>query len=144
MSNITRFDETQKEDAEGVNHALSIMENLSELRPDAVRSRPCPSVLSLEDFGLRGSFDGWLGIGTESELQQFAEMITSKTQFLEYLLNRVLQPAYDDNKGYAAELLSILAQSSSAVQKRLAETEAMDKLMTALAVRSPTALVLCC
>jgi hypothetical protein len=49
VTSLARMDESVKEEAAGVNHALSVIENLTDVRP-AVRPRPRRAVFAARLF----------------------------------------------------------------------------------------------
>ncbi|KAF6762278.1 Catenin-beta-like protein [Ephemerocybe angulata] len=79
-------------------------------------------------FHILGIFENILSVNPE-----LAPQLVSKTKILPWLLNRVQAKAHDENRGYAAELLSILLQSS--VPNRIAFSKA-DGVETLLKVLS--------
>jgi len=60
------------------------------------------------------------------------ELITSKTSLLEWILNRIKEPEYDDNKLYASEILAILVQGSKENQIKFGNLNGNDSLLIAL------------
>ena len=63
------------------------------------------------------------------------EQLVSKTDLLSWLLNRVQSKAHDDNRGYAAELLSILLQSSRSNRLELSRKDGIEGLLKVASVR---------
>ncbi|KAI0750797.1 DUF1716-domain-containing protein [Daedaleopsis nitida] len=76
VDNLSRFNEAEESDRQGVFHVLGIFENI---------------------------------LGVKSEL---SAQLVSKTKILPWLLSRIETPKHDENRGYAAEILSILLQSN--------------------------------
>lgn len=93
VDNMSRFNETEEADRQGIFHVLGIFENI-------VGSNP-----------------------------QMVEQLVSKTDLLSWLLNRVQSKAHDDNRGYAAELLSILLQSSRSNRLELSRKDGIEGLL---------------
>lgn len=97
IQNISRFDETKKDEADGVHNTLGIIESLLEVRPEMN--------VSMSNQGL------------------FA-----------WLLRRLQRrPAFDRNKLYVSELLSILLQFDEANRRQLGEMDGIDILLQQLA-----------
>ncbi|ETW83975.1 hypothetical protein HETIRDRAFT_62638 [Heterobasidion irregulare TC 32-1] len=93
VDNMSRFNETEEADRQGIYHVLGIFENI-------VGSNP-----------------------------QMVEQLVSKTDLLSWLLNRVQSKAHDDNRGYAAEFLSILLQSSRSNRLELSRKDGIEGLL---------------
>ncbi|KAG0042038.1 hypothetical protein BGZ83_000984 [Gryganskiella cystojenkinii] len=62
-----------------------------------------------------------------------AETIVQKSTFLPWILKRMKVKAFDSNKQYCSEILSILLQSSSDNKKKLGELGGIDDLLQLLA-----------
>ncbi len=56
----------------------------------------------------------------------YADAICERTSILTFLLNRLKTKAFDDNKLYASEILSIILQSSAENSRRLATLDGLD------------------
>ena len=80
FSFLSRLDETNQEDFNGVQQTLNIIENLVEI--DAAN----------------------------------AVLVCKQTHILKYLLSRCKNKAFDSNKLYASEILSILLQADEQIQ----------------------------
>ncbi|TXT10678.1 hypothetical protein VHUM_02183 [Vanrija humicola] len=78
-------------------------------------------------FSILGVFENLL-----SFMPPLADEVGSTTQLLKWLLGRMSLEAYDSNKQYASEILSILLQSSRANALKVIEMEGVDKLLTIL------------
>ncbi|RXW24656.1 hypothetical protein EST38_g1148 [Candolleomyces aberdarensis] len=78
-------------------------------------------------FHILGIFENILGLNPELA----AEMIT-KTKILPWLLNRVQAKAHDENRGYAAELLSILLQNSPPNRLAFAKADGVETVLKVL------------
>ena len=61
-----------------------------------------------------------------------AATLVSSTSFLAWSLARIQRPAFDQNKAYAAELLSIALQDSTPNQAALGQAGGIDALLTVL------------
>lgn len=62
-----------------------------------------------------------------------AEEIVAQTQLLPWLLRRMQRDRFDQNKGYAGELLAILLQGSEANREALGRSGGVDALLSTLA-----------
>lgn len=97
--NLTRLDESQETDRNGVYHTLSLLENLASQ----------PSLI---------------------------QRLTVDNDLLKWLLSRIQQKetpiSVTQNKAYAAELLSILSQSSESTVGALIDLNAVDSFLTLL------------
>ncbi|KAJ3160167.1 hypothetical protein HDU86_001003 [Geranomyces michiganensis] len=62
-----------------------------------------------------------------------SETIVSKTTLLAYLLQRIRSKAFDSNRQYASEMLSVLMQNSRANRLKLGELGGVDTLLRVLA-----------
>jgi beta-catenin-like protein 1 len=58
--------------------------------------------------------------------------LVSTTTVVQWLLNRIIQKEHDDNRGYAAEVLAILVQSSRSNRLVLAKADGVDTILRAL------------
>ncbi|ELU45607.1 beta-catenin-like protein 1 (Nuclear associated protein) [Rhizoctonia solani AG-1 IA] len=96
VQNLSRMDEKEETDRQGVFHTLGIFENVLASRPT------------------------------------LAETLVSTTTIIQWLLNRIIQKEHDDNRGYAAEVLSILVQSSRSNRLVLAKADGIDTILRAL------------
>jgi hypothetical protein len=64
-----------------------------------------------------------------------AEQIVENTTLLPWLLKRVSQKAYDSNKQYASEILSIVLQEGRSIALKVGELEGVDTFLQIVAVR---------
>ncbi|CAE6394781.1 unnamed protein product [Rhizoctonia solani] len=96
VQNLSRMDEKEETDRQGVFHTLGIFENVLASRPT------------------------------------LAETLVSTTTIIHWLLNRIVQKEHDDNRGYAAEVLSILVQTSRSNRLVLAKEDGVDTILRAL------------
>lgn len=53
---------------------------------------------------------------------------------MQWLLSRIIQKEHDDNRGYAAEVLAILVQSSRSNRLVLVKAEGVDTILRALSI----------
>ncbi|KAI9508932.1 DUF1716-domain-containing protein [Russula earlei] len=93
VDNMTRLDEAEEADRQGIFHVLGIFENF-------VGSKP-----------------------------PLAERLVLKTKLLPWLLNRIQSKTHDENRGYAAELLSILLQWSQLNRLELGKRDGVETLL---------------
>ncbi|KAI0268267.1 Catenin-beta-like protein [Gloeopeniophorella convolvens] len=93
VDNMTRFNEAEEADRQGIYHILGIFENF-------VGSKP-----------------------------PLAERLVLKTKLLPWLLERVQSKTHDENRGYAAELLSILLQDSQPNRLELGKKDGVETLL---------------
>ncbi|QRW01704.1 beta-catenin-like protein 1 [Ceratobasidium sp. AG-Ba] len=80
-------------------------------------------------FHTLGIFENVLG-----SRPALAETLVSTTTIVAWLLNRILQKEHDDNRGYAAEILSILVQSSRSNRLVLCKADGVDIMLRVLSV----------
>lgn len=59
----------------------------------------------------------------------------SKTKILPWLLTRIQSKTYDENRGYAAELLSILLQNHKETRLELGKQDGVEALLKVVSVR---------
>ncbi|WOO82839.1 Beta-catenin-like protein 1 [Vanrija pseudolonga] len=78
-------------------------------------------------FSILGVFENLL-----SFMPPLADEVGSTTPLLKWLLDRISLEAYDSNKQYASEILSILLQSSRSNALKVIGMEGVDKLLTIL------------
>ncbi|KAH9045421.1 DUF1716-domain-containing protein [Lactarius pseudohatsudake] len=105
VDNMTRFNEAEESDRQGIFHILGIFENF-------VGSKP-----------------------------PMAERLVLKTKLLPWLLNRIQSKTHEENRGYAAELLSILLQGSRLNRLELGEKDGIETLLNVASLfrrRDPT------
>ncbi|KAG8721984.1 hypothetical protein FRC08_008080 [Ceratobasidium sp. 394] len=80
-------------------------------------------------FHTLGIFENVLG-----SRPALAETLVSTTTIITWLLNRILQKEHDDNRGYAAEVLAILVQSSRSNRLVLSKADGVDIMLRVLSV----------
>ncbi|KAG8751173.1 hypothetical protein FRC12_012557 [Ceratobasidium sp. 428] len=78
-------------------------------------------------FHTLGIFENVLG-----SRPALAETLVSTTSIVTWLLNRILQKDHDDNRGYAAEVLAILVQSSRSNRLVLSKADGVDIMLRVL------------
>ncbi|CAM9638437.1 unnamed protein product [Ectocarpus fasciculatus] len=91
VQNLSRLDESNEEDAKGVNTTMGVLENLLEARP-TLGPTLCEPPLSV----------------------------------LRFLLKRLQVKKFDENKLYCSEILAMLVNGDTDVQKRLGTLQGMD------------------
>ncbi|KAI0677614.1 Catenin-beta-like protein [Trametes maxima] len=96
VDNLSRFNEEEESDRQGIFHVLGIFENL-------------------------------LGFNAELSTQ-----LVSKTKILSWLLKRIESPKHDENRGYAAEILSILLQNNRSNRLALGKQDGVESLLKIL------------
>ncbi|KAG9097018.1 hypothetical protein FRC06_008033 [Ceratobasidium sp. 370] len=80
-------------------------------------------------FHTLGIFENVLG-----SRPALAETLVSTTTIITWLLDRILQKEHDDNRGYAAEVLAILVQSSRSNRLVLSKADGVDIMLRVLSV----------
>ncbi|KAH9965946.1 DUF1716-domain-containing protein [Russula dissimulans] len=93
VDNMTRLNEAEEADRQGIFHVLGIFENF-------VGSKP-----------------------------PLAERLVLKTKLLPWLLNRTQSKTHEENRGYAAELLSILLQGTRLNRLELGKKDGVEILL---------------
>lgn len=96
VDNLSRLNETEESDRQGVFHILGVFENMLGFNPD----------LSL--------------------------ILVSKTKMMNWLLNRVQSKTHDENRGYSAELLSILLQNNSVIRQDFGKKDGVEIALNVL------------
>jgi beta-catenin-like protein 1 len=96
VDNLSRLNETEESDRQGVFHILGIFENMLGFNPD----------LSL--------------------------ILVSKTKMMTWLLNRVQSKTHDENRGYSAELLSILLQNNAVNRQDFGKKDGVEIALNVL------------
>ena len=62
--------------------------------------------------------------------------LVSNTKILSWLLTRIESPKHDENRGYAAEILSILLQNNRQNRLALGKQDGVETLLKILSVGS--------
>lgn len=60
--------------------------------------------------------------------------LVSKTKILDWLLKRIESPKHDENRGYAAEILSILLQDKRQNRLELGKRDGVETILKVLSV----------
>lgn len=71
-----------------------------------------------------------------SLIPSLAATVVSKTAVMQWLLKRIQGGKHDENRSYAAELLSILLQTNVDSKLALAKYDGVETLLKVLSVRS--------
>ncbi|KAI0638180.1 DUF1716-domain-containing protein [Trametes polyzona] len=96
VDNLSRFNEEEESDRQGVFHVLGIFENL-------------------------------LGFNAELSTQ-----LVAKTKILSWLLKRIESVKHDENRGYAAEILSIVLQNNRPNRLELGKQDGVETILKIL------------
>ncbi|KAI6047141.1 Catenin-beta-like protein [Pisolithus marmoratus] len=96
VDNLSRLNEAEESDRQGVFHIIGVFENILGFNPD------------------------------------LSEKLVSQTKIMNWLLERILQKTHDENRCYAAELLPILLQNSSANREELGKKDGVETVLKAL------------
>ncbi|RPD67172.1 DUF1716-domain-containing protein [Lentinus tigrinus ALCF2SS1-7] len=96
VDNLSRFNEEEESDRQGIFHVLGIFENILGFNAD---------------------------LSTE---------LVSKTKILDWLLKRIESPRHDENRGYAAEILSILLQNKRPNRLELGKRDGVETILKVL------------
>ncbi|PIL37143.1 hypothetical protein GSI_00835 [Ganoderma sinense ZZ0214-1] len=96
VDNLSRFNEGEESDRQGIFHVLGIFENV-------------------------------LGFNAELSTQ-----LVSKTKILPWVLKRIESPKHDENRGYAAEILSILLQNNRTNRLELGKKDGVESILKIL------------
>lgn len=76
-----------------------------------------------------GIFENILGFNPDLSL-----ILVSKTKLMNWLLNRVQSKTHDENRGYSAELLSILLQNNAANRQDFGKKDGVEIALNVLSV----------
>ncbi|TFK89822.1 DUF1716-domain-containing protein [Polyporus arcularius HHB13444] len=96
VDNLSRFNEEEESDRQGIFHVLGIFENI---------------------------------LGFDADL---STELVSKTKILDWLLKRIESPKHDENRGYAAEILSILLQDKRQNRLELGKRDGVETILKVL------------
>ncbi|KAI6105542.1 Catenin-beta-like protein [Pisolithus sp. B1] len=96
VDNLSRLNEAEESDRQGVFHIIGVFENVLGFNPD------------------------------------LSEKLVSQTKIMNWLLERILWKVHDENRCYAAELLSILLQNSFANREELGKKDGVETMLKAL------------
>ncbi|KAK2466249.1 hypothetical protein APHAL10511_001891 [Amanita phalloides] len=78
-------------------------------------------------FHILGIFENLLGFNPDLAME-----LVSKTKFVTWLLNRIQSKDHDENRGYAAELLSILLQNNTTNRLELGKHNGVEVILKVL------------
>ncbi|KZT12457.1 DUF1716-domain-containing protein [Laetiporus sulphureus 93-53] len=78
-------------------------------------------------FHILGIFENIIGFNAD-----FAPQLVAKTSIIKWLLNRIQSKTHDENRGYAAELLSILLQNNRANRLELGKQDGVEAILKVL------------
>jgi beta-catenin-like protein 1 len=117
VQNLTRLNESEESDREGVFHILG---------EDGGHTRAhCIYLLT----SVLGIFENCLGFNPE-----LSTRLVSDTKILPWLLERISVKSHDENQGYAAEVLSILLQDNRDNRLALGSKGGVETLLKILSV----------
>jgi len=78
-----------------------------------------------------GIFENLVGLNPD-----LATVLASNSRLFPWLLNRIQAKIHDENRGYAAELLSILLQNNSENRLQFGQKDGVETVLKVLSVRS--------
>ena len=78
-----------------------------------------------------GIFENLVGLNPD-----LATVLASNSRLFPWLLNRIQAKTHDENRGYAAELLSILLQNNSENRLQFGQKDGVETVLKVLSVRS--------
>ncbi|KAH7926758.1 DUF1716-domain-containing protein [Leucogyrophana mollusca] len=96
VDNLSRLNEAEESDRQGVFHILGVFENVLGFNPD------------------------------------LSTLLVSKTKMMSWLLDRIQSKKHDENRGYAAELLSILLQNDVANRLEFGQRDGVETILKVL------------
>jgi beta-catenin-like protein 1 len=117
VDNLSRLNEQEDADRQGVFHVLGRLHQLLEF------------INMLTTHSVPGIFENMIGFSPS-----LASDLLSKTKILPWLLNRIQSKIHDENRGYSAELLSILLQNSQSNKLLLGQNDGVEIILKVLAV----------
>jgi len=115
VDNLTRLNESEESDRQGVFHILGAYE--------CSQNRGFRLTIGL------GIFENILGFDPK-----LATPLVQNTKILSWLLTRIKAKTHDDNRGYAAELLSILMQNNQENRLALCKEDGIEVCLTVVSV----------
>ena len=83
----------------------------------------------LLDSAIIAIFENFVGFNAD-----LASLLISKTTILNWLLTRIQNKDHEDNRGYAAELLSILLQNNRENRLALGKQDGVEVMLKVLSV----------
>ncbi|KAG6332958.1 hypothetical protein ID866_6132 [Astraeus odoratus] len=96
VDNLSRLDEAEESDRQGVFHIIGVFENILGFNPD------------------------------------LSEPLVAKTKMMTWLLDRIQSKTHDENRCYAAELLSILLQNNTQNRREFGKKDGVETLLKVL------------
>ena len=118
VDNLSRFNEAEESDRQGIFHVLG------EWQATGV----------VVDYSqVSGIFENILGFNSELSTE-----LVSKTKILSWLLTRIESPKHDENRCYAAEILSILLQNNRPNRLDLGQKDGVETILKILSVSAST------
>jgi beta-catenin-like protein 1 len=115
VDNLSRLNEEEESDRQGVFHVLGRVKFLPQ------------QILANWTTGI---FENFVSL-----IPSLATTLVSKTSVMKWLLKRIQSEKHDENRSYAAELLSILLQTSFDNKTALAKHDGVETLLKVLSVR---------
>ena len=111
VSNLERFDEKNKDEADAVHNSLAIVENIIEIKPYLSLDSTKQSKIFYLKYKYLFSNSHWFNL----------------LGLFQWLLKRIkIKGLFDANKLYCAELLSILVQNQDENRKLLCDFDGID------------------
>lgn len=117
MDNLSRLNEAEEADRQGVFHILG--------EPISFRH------MLFDLHHTIGIFENILSVNPE-----LAPQLVEKTTIMPWILSRIQSKAHDENRGYAAELLSILLQNNAPNRLAYAKADGVEISLKVLSVRA--------
>ena len=124
VDNLKRLNEAEETDRQGLFHVLGEHKVHN-------NQLPCQS-------SKLGIFENLVGLNPS-----LGATLATKTDIIPWLLKRVQAKKHDENRGYAAELLSILLQNSRDNKILFGKSDGVETLLKVLSVREYGLLRLC-
>jgi beta-catenin-like protein 1 len=115
VDNLSRLNETEESDRQGVFHILGIC--------------PPTSLPPLITYIPLGIFENVLGFNPD-----LSSILVSKTKMMTWLLDRVQSKTHGENRGYSAELLSILLQNNAENRRDFGKKDGVEVALKVLSV----------
>jgi beta-catenin-like protein 1 len=116
VDNLPRLNEQEESDRQGVFHILgkwwAVLTYFVHIHSTAL-----------------GIFENILGFNPD-----LSSPLLEKTTLLAWLLKRIQSKSHDENRGYAAELLSILLQDNQQNRLKLGKENGVEELLKVLSV----------
>jgi len=115
VDNLSRLNEAEESDRQGVFHILGI--------------RPMKSSPLFITYIPLGIFENILGFNPD-----LSSILVSKTKIMNWLLDRVQSKTHDENRGYSAEILSILLQNNADNRRDFGKKDGVEVALKVLSV----------